>query len=124
MIATNTTVTRPGLEGEKLAQQAGGLSGRPLKTAFDLGHSPAIRASAGKIPIIGVGGIETADDAWEKLVAGADLVQIYSVLIYEGPSVVREIIEGLADKVTAPGCATLTEAIAKARLIGLPIGQS
>ena len=71
----------------------------------------------GKIPIIGVGGIETAEDAWEKLVAGADLVQIYSVLIYEGPNVVREIIEGLAEKVTASGCTTLTEAIAKARNI-------
>ena len=117
VIATNTTVTRPGLEGEKLAQQAGGLSGRPLK---DLSTSVIRRLYThlqGKIPIIGVGGIETAEDTWEKLIAGADLVQIYSVLIYEGPNVVREIIEGLTDKVTASGCATLTEAIAKARNI-------
>ena len=71
----------------------------------------------GKIPIIGVGGVETAEDAWEKLIAGADLVQIYSVLIYEGPGMVREIVEGLANKVTASGCATLTEAVAKARNI-------
>jgi len=56
-------------------------------------------------------------NAWGQFVAGADLVQIYSVLIYEGPDVVREIIEGLADKVTASGCATLTEAVAKARII-------
>ena len=54
-------------------------------------------------------------DAWSQFVAGADLVQIYSVLIYEGPSVVREIIEGLAEKVSASGCITLAEAIAKAR---------
>ena len=78
------------------------MSGRPLKHAFDRRDSQALRPLTGrKIPIIGVGGIETADDAWEKLIAGADLVQIYSVLIYEGPGVVREIIEGLADKVTA-----------------------
>jgi dihydroorotate dehydrogenase len=115
VIATNTTITRPGLEAEKLTQQAGGLSGRPLKPLSTDVIRKLYSHLQGKILIIGVGGIETADDAWEKLVAGADLVQIYSVLIYEGPGVVREIIEGLADKVTASGCATLAEAIAKAR---------
>ena len=117
VIATNTTITRPGLEWEKLAQQAGGLSGRPLKSLSTNVIRKLYSHLQGKIPIIGVGGIETAEDAWDKLVAGADLVQIYSVLIYEGPNVVREIIEGLAEKVSASGCITLAEAIVKARSI-------
>lgn len=117
VIATNTTVTRPGLEGEKLAQQAGGLSGRPLKSPSTDVIRKLYGHLQGKIPIIGVGGIETANDAWEKLVAGADLVQLYSVLIYEGPKVVREIIKGLMNKVTTSGCATLAEAVSKARII-------
>ncbi|MBI3575963.1 MAG: quinone-dependent dihydroorotate dehydrogenase [Gammaproteobacteria bacterium] len=115
VIATNTTITRPGLEEEKLAQQAGGLSGRPLKPLSTGVIRKLYGHLQGKIPIIGVGGIETVEDAWEKLVAGADLVQIYSVLIYEGPDVVRKIIEGLAEKVSASGCITLADAIAKAR---------
>ena len=108
----NTTITRPGLEGEKLAQQAGGLSGRPLKT---LSTSVIRRLYAhlrGQIPIIGVGGIETTDDAWEKLVAGADLVQIYSVLIYERSGRGAENYRGTGGgKTSASGAATLTEAI-------------
>lgn len=115
VIATNTTATRPGLEHERLAKETGGLSGRPLKELSTSAIRRLYGHLQGRIPIVGVGGIETAEDAWDKLVAGADLVQIYSVLIYEGPSVVREIIAGLADKVTASGCATLTEAVAKAR---------
>ena len=115
VIATNTTITRPGLEGEKLAQQAGGLSGRPLKSLSTSVIRKLYGHLQGKIPIIGVGGIETAEDAWDKLVAGADLVQIYTVFIYEGPGIVRRIVRGLADKVTASGCATLAESVAKAR---------
>ncbi len=117
VIATNTTVTRPGLEQEPLTKEAGGLSGRPLKPLSTSVIRRLYGHLQGKIPIIGVGGIETAEDAWDKLVAGADLVQIYSVLIYEGPGVVRDIIEGLAEKVKVSGCATLTEAITKARRI-------
>jgi dihydroorotate dehydrogenase len=117
VIATNTTVTRPGLEGEKLAQQAGGLSGRPLKPLSTNVIRKLYSHLPGKIPIIGVGGIETAEDAWDKLVAGADLVQIYSVLVYEGPNVVRKIVEELADRVAASGAVTLVEAVTKARNI-------
>jgi len=115
VIATNTTVARPGLEQEPLAREAGGLSGRPLKPLATAVVRKLYGHLQGKIPIVGVGGIETADDAWEKLVAGADLVQIYTVLIYEGPGVVADIVHGLADKVKASGCATLAEAVAKAR---------
>lgn len=115
VIATNTTTARPGLEQEPLAKQAGGLSGRPLKPLSTAVIRKLYTHLLGKIPIIGVGGIETADDAWDKLVAGADLVQIYTVFIYEGPGVVKRILRGLADKVAASGCATLADAVAKAR---------
>lgn len=65
--------------------------------------------------IIGVGGIENADDAWEKLVAGADAVQVYTAFIYQGPALVRRIVRGLEAKVRAAGVATLAEAVAAAR---------
>ena len=67
------------------------------------------------MPIIGVGGIENAEDAWEKLLAGADLIQIYTALIYEGPCMVRTLVNELADRVRASGCVSLTEAMAQAR---------
>ncbi len=99
VIATNTTVSRPGLEQEPLAKETGGLSGRPLKALSTDVIRKLYGHLQGKIPIIGVGGIETAEDAWEKLVAGAELVQIYSALIYEGPAVVTRIVRGLAETV-------------------------
>jgi dihydroorotate dehydrogenase len=116
VIATNTTVTRPGLEQEPLAKEPGGLSGRPLKALSTEVVRKLYGHLQGRIPIIGVGGIENADDAWDKLVAGADLVQIYSVLIYDGPGVVADIVRGLAQKVSQWGAPTLVEAVAKARL--------
>lgn len=115
VIATNTTIARPGLAGEPLARQSGGLSGRPLKPLSTEIIRKLYSHLRGSVPIIGVGGIESADDAWEKLVAGADLIQIYTVLIYEGPCVVQTIVHGLAERVRASGCATLTEAVAQAR---------
>jgi dihydroorotate dehydrogenase len=72
------------------------------------------RQTQGKLPIIGVGGIFTADDAWEKLTAGASLVQLYTGLVYEGPGVAREIVSGLIDKMEAAGMRTLREAVGSA----------
>ena len=69
----------------------------------------------GRVPIVGVGGIETADDAWEKLQAGADALQIYTALIYRGPAVVRRIVDGLAHKVAITGATSLADALAKTR---------
>jgi dihydroorotate dehydrogenase len=69
----------------------------------------------GRIPIIGVGGIGSADDAWEKLVAGADLIQLYTAFIYQGPGVVAEIVRGLAENVRVQGAASLAEALRHAR---------
>ena len=115
VIATNTTITRPGIEGDLSTHEAGGLSGRPLRPlATEIIHR-LYRILQGRVPIIGVGGIESADDAWEKLVAGAEALQIYTGCIYKGPDIVREIVAGLAVRVRASGCATLAEAIAKSR---------
>jgi len=115
VIATNTTITRPGLAGDPLARQSGGLSGRPLKAMATEIIRKLYDRLQGAVPIIGVGGIENADDAWDKLVAGADLVQIYTALIYEGPCVTQAIVHGLEQRVQASGCSTLAEAVEQAR---------
>jgi len=115
VIATNTTIARVGIEQEPLARETGGLSGRPLREQSTRVIARLYTHLHGRIPIIGVGGISSADDAWEKLVAGADLVQIYSALIFRGPSVVREIVTGLAERVQAMGAASLGDALVRAR---------
>lgn len=115
VIATNTTLARPGVGHALLAGEAGGLSGRPLKERATVVIHKLYAELNGRVPIIGVGGIENADDAWEKLLAGADLVQLYTALIYEGPSIVRRIVAGLAERVRASGHATLAQAVAAAR---------
>jgi len=115
VIATNTTVERPGLAHEPRAREAGGLSGAPLRARATEVIRRLHATLQGKVPIIGVGGVSNAEDAWEKLVAGADLIQIYSAFIYRGPAVVREIVQGLAKKVHAQGAKSLAEAVARAR---------
>ncbi len=94
VIATNTTITRPGIVSP-MANQAGGLSGRPL---FDisLGMVRKIaRHTQGKLPIVGVGGIDSAASARQMLDAGATLIQMYTSLVYQGPGVVQNILRGL-----------------------------
>ncbi|WP_411728497.1 quinone-dependent dihydroorotate dehydrogenase [Methyloglobulus sp.] len=98
VIATNTTISRDRIANHLLASEIGGLSGSPVKdkaTAVVKGLSVELQ---GKIPIIAVGGILSADDAQEKFAAGATLVQIYSGLIYQGPELIREINEGTRPK--------------------------
>lgn len=115
LIATNTTLARDGVEDHPLATEDGGLSGRPLKERSTNVIKTLYAELQGKIPIIGVGGIEDDSDAWEKLVAGADLVQIYTGFIYQGPAIVKKIVRGLYSRVQALGCETLKEAVEKAR---------
>ncbi len=117
VIATNTTIMRPGLEQEPQAREAGGLSGPPLRTLSTQVIRRLYATLQGRIPIIGVGGIGSADDAWEKLVAGADLIQLYTAFIYQGPGVVAEIVRGLAEKVHAHGCTCLADALRHARAV-------
>lgn len=98
IIATNTTVTRPQSGDEKLKRiyrEAGGLSGSPLAARSTEVICHIFRQTKGTLPIIGVGGIFKAEDAWEKITAGASLVQIYTGLVYEGPSMTQQIVNGL-----------------------------
>ena len=110
IIVANTTVSRPTLRSS-LAQETGGLSGRPLKPLALQALRDFRRASGGAIPLIGVGGIATVDDAWERIRAGASLVQLYSAMVYQGPGIVRSIARGLADRVRAAGFANIAEAV-------------
>jgi dihydroorotate dehydrogenase len=96
VIATNTTVSREGVEGLQHADQAGGLSGAPLKARSTEIVRLLAAALAGRLPIIAAGGILSGDDAREKMAAGASLVQLYSGLVYEGPALVAKVAHALA----------------------------
>lgn len=110
IIVANTTISRPPLKSRHSDEQ-GGLSGEPLKTlALD-----ALRkfrsASGGSIPLVGCGGIGSADDAWERICAGASLVQLYTAMIYHGPHVARRIAHGLAHNLEHKGFSKIAEAV-------------
>ncbi len=96
VIATNTTLARDMVLGLPNASETGGLSGAPVREKSTLVISKLSKQLAGELPIIGVGGILSGADAAEKISAGASLVQIYSGLIYRGPSLVRDICKTLA----------------------------
>jgi dihydroorotate dehydrogenase len=98
VIATNTTTDRKGVASLPHAGEAGGLSGRPLRDLATTVVRALARELDGALPIIGVGGIFSGDDAREKISVGATLVQIYTGLIYRGPGVVAEIAQALADE--------------------------
>ena len=111
IIVSNTTLERPGLRSRR-SSEAGGLSGRPLKRLALAALERFRSASGGEMPLIGVGGIENADDAWERIRAGASLVQLYSAMVYEGPGIARRIAWGLAERLQSSGFANIAEAVA------------
>lgn len=115
VIATNTTLARPGLDHARFAQETGGLSGVPLRPLSTQIIRRLHARLQGRVAIIGVGGIAGADDAWEKLVAGADLLQLYTAFIYQGPGIIPSIVRGLAEKLRLYGVSTLVEAVKCAR---------
>jgi dihydroorotate dehydrogenase len=110
IIVSNTTVTRPSLKS-RCANEAGGLSGKPLKPLALNALRRFRRAGGGEIPLIGVGGIANADDAWERIRAGASLVQLYTAMVYEGPGIVRRIAWGLVERLKREGFANIAEAV-------------
>jgi dihydroorotate dehydrogenase len=113
LVATNTTITRPDTQDENLRRtyaEAGGLSGRPLRARSTEVIRHLYRQTSGKLPLIGVGGIFNADDAWEKITAGASLVQIYSGLVYEGPGLAKEIVRGLQKRMQEHGLKSISAA--------------
>lgn len=95
VIATNTTISREGIEGLRYAKEAGGLSGQPLTEKSLAVTRLLAKAIAGEMPIIAVGGIDSPETAQARLDAGASLVQIYTGLIYQGPGIVSKIVNGL-----------------------------
>ena len=95
VIATNTTSSRVGVENLKHGGEDGGLSGKPLFEKSTAVVSQFAKALDGKLPIIACGGVQSVEDAWRKLDAGAELVQIYSGLIYRGPGLVGQLVDGV-----------------------------
>ncbi len=112
-IASNTTIQRDGLQSEH-AHETGGLSGRPLQKRSTEIIRILFQATKGRVPIIGSGGVFTASDAYEKILAGASLVQVYTGFIYKGPSLISELIEGVSDRLKRDGFQTIGQAIGKA----------
>ena len=109
VVATNTTIERPSENG--LYAETGGLSGRPLASRSTKVIRHLYQQTKGAVPLIGVGGIFTEEDAWEKITAGASLLQIYSGLVYEGPQINRAILNGLAKRLANEGLAHIRDAV-------------
>lgn len=118
IVATNTTITRPPTghaATERVYAETGGLSGRPLRARSTEIIRHLFRQTNGKLPIIGVGGVFSASDAWDKITAGASLVQIYTGLVYEGPGLPSEIVKGLLTRLRMEGCSGLSAAVGTKR---------
>ncbi|MEL1251850.1 quinone-dependent dihydroorotate dehydrogenase [Aurantiacibacter gilvus] len=110
LIVSNTTISRPPLRSAH-AVEAGGLSGAPLKDLALERLRDFARASGGAIPLVGVGGIATAEDAWARIRAGASLVQLYSAMTYRGPGIARQVTSGLERLMRRDGFASIAEAV-------------
>jgi dihydroorotate dehydrogenase len=114
IVATNTTINRPQTEDADLRRiygETGGLSGKPLRERSTEVIRHLYRQSKGALPIIGVGGIFTPDDAWEKIAAGASLLQIYTSMVYEGPGLARALVIGLQARLGRAGWRELAQAV-------------
>lgn len=110
LIVSNTTIARPPLRSRD-AGESGGLSGAPLKLVALQRLRDFRRATGSAIPLIGVGGIETAEDAWQRILAGASLIQLYSAMVYEGPGIARSINRSLERLMRRDGFASIAEAV-------------
>ena len=110
LIVSNTTISRPPLRS-RYAGESGGLSGAPLKALAQQRLRDFRKASGGAIPLVGVGGIASAEDAWARIRAGASLVQIYSAMAFDGPDVARRIVGGLERLMKRDGFASIAEAV-------------
>lgn len=115
LIVSNTTLERPESLRSRHRGEAGGLSGAPLKAAAAAALRAAAEASAGRLPLIAVGGIDSGEEAYRRIRAGASAVQIYSALVYGGPGLVGRLKRELADRLKADGFSTAAEAAASAR---------
>lgn len=110
LIIANTTISRPALTS-RFASEAGGLSGKPLAPLARQRLIDFRKATGGAFPLIAVGGIADADDAYARIRAGASLIQLYSALVYHGPGLAKQIAEGIAQHLRRDGFGTLSEAV-------------
>ena len=123
LVATNTTLRRDGLKteilaatGQDLRTEAGGISGAPLRQRSTEIIRYLYRKTEGTLPIIGVGGIFSAEDAWEKIQAGASLLQLYTGWIYQGPWLIRDILQGLTQKLEEQGLDHIQQAVGSEKI--------
>ena len=110
VMVSNTTIARPSL-ASRHAGESGGLSGAPLRQLAIERLRDFRKASGGEIPLVGIGGIASPDDAWARIRAGASLVQIYSAMVFEGPGLGARIVEGLDRLMRRDGFETIAEAV-------------
>ena len=114
IVATNTTIKRPiplSTQSRKAFSSDGGLSGRPLQSRALEVINTAYVETKGKIPIVGVGGIDSKDSAWEAIISGESLLQLYSALVFNGPTIVSSIVKGLKGRVRESGFSSISEAV-------------
>ncbi len=111
VIVTNTTLARDGLGDSRVAAEAGGLSGRPLFRRSTAILARLRKIAGRKLVLIGVGGIDSAETAWEKMAAGADLIQVYTGMVYEGPGLAAEIVTGLSQRLERERIANIGEIV-------------
>ena len=126
IIISNTTTARPPELRSPHANETGGLSGRPLFEPSTALLADMYRLTEGQLPLIGVGGIASAADAYAKIRAGASLVQLYTALVFAGPSLLTDIKMGLAALLRRDGFASVTEAVGAdhAKVAEISIGRS
>jgi len=117
IVATNTTISRPDTKdaaARRAYGESGGLSGRPLRARSTEVIRHLYRQTRGALPIIGVGGVFSVDDAWGKITAGASLVQVYTGLVYQGPGLAGELVRGVQQRLQTGGFASLQSAVGSA----------
>ncbi|UYV16411.1 quinone-dependent dihydroorotate dehydrogenase [Porphyrobacter sp. ULC335] len=110
LVVSNTTISRPALRSHH-AGETGGLSGAPLRDLATRRLRDFRKATGGAVPLVGVGGIATAEHAWKRIRAGASLVQLYSAMVYEGPGLGAQIVRGLEALMQRDGFASIAEAV-------------
>jgi dihydroorotate dehydrogenase len=114
LVVSNTTLDRGGLADTVGAAETGGLSGRPLFRRSTVVLAKMRRLVGPAMPIVGVGGIDSVETAWDKIAAGANLVQVYSGLVYHGPFVIGRIVRGLSARLAREGLASIGELVGTA----------
>jgi dihydroorotate dehydrogenase len=113
VILTNTTTTRPGILPQDFANRQGGLSGTVLTEKSNEVTRNFYKLTKGQIPIIGVGGISTAEEAYERIKSGASLIQLYTAMVYKGPDIAKDINEGLLKLLEKDGLKSIKDAVGK-----------